>query len=165
MDCTICGSKFAKEYIRKTEGREVTLTLCEGCYAKLYSKQESEDFFAAFVGRTGGKQGKSCPVCGLTLADFRATGLLGCADCYNAFREELLPTIRYVQGKLRHEGKAPSGDADEKYDLVRDLVRSQESLRARIEEAEHDGDELELVRLKAELARVNRKLYNGEGGL
>ncbi len=163
MVCTNCGSNFAKQYRRTQEGRELVLTLCESCYKKLYSEPAAEDFFASFVGRTEGKQGKSCPVCGLTLADFRRTGLLGCADCYNAFRGELLPTIRYVQGKLRHEGKAPSGEADERYDLVRDLVRTQESLRARISEAEHDGDELELERLKTELARVNRKLYGEEG--
>ncbi len=162
MICTICGSKFAKEYRHKQEGREIVLTLCESCYADLYSGQESEDFFASFVGRTGGKQSRACPVCGLTLADFRRTGLLGCADCYSAFRRELLPTIRYVQGKLRHEGKAPSGEADERYDLVRDLVRAQETLRVRIDEAEKGGDEAELARLKAELGRVNKKLYGEE---
>lgn len=163
MQCSVCGSNSAKTYERKTEGKEVSLTLCEDCYKKLYPAQEAGDFFASFVGRTGGKSKvKACPVCGYTLADFRHTGLLGCADCYEAFREELLPTIRYVQGKLQHAGKAPSGDADEKYDLVRDLVRTQESLKVRILEAEHDGDELELVRLERELDEVNRKLYGGE---
>ena len=161
MLCTMCGSHFAKQYQRKAEGREITLTLCDDCYNKLYPAEEGGDFFASFVGRTSGR-GKSCPVCGLTLADFRRSGLLGCADCYNAFRDELLPTIRYVQGKLQHEGKAPSAEADEKYDTVRELVRMQETLRIRIEEAEHDGDELELVHLREELARVNRKLYGGE---
>ena len=40
---------------------------------------------------------KTCPRCGMKLGEFRKTGLLGCAGCYCAFREEILPTVRRVQ--------------------------------------------------------------------
>ena len=150
MLCTICGNDRAKTYIRKAEGREISLTLCSDCYARLYPEREAGDFFTSFVGHTSVSRVKSCTSCGATLEDFRLTGLLGCADCYSVFREELMPTIRYVQGKTKHSGKAPSGDAEERYDLIRE----QNELEARIKEAEHVRNEAEVSRLKAELERT-----------
>lgn len=48
-----------------------------------------------------------CPRCGMTLEEFRRTGLLGCANCYPYFREELAPVLRRVQGRTVHTGKIP----------------------------------------------------------
>lgn len=50
-----------------------------------------------------------CEVCGTTLADFRRTGLLGCAHCYARFAGPLEPVIRQVQGSTTHRGKRPLG--------------------------------------------------------
>ena len=112
------------------------------------------------MGRTKGS--RACEGCGTTLEEFRHTGLLGCAACYTAFREELLPTIRYIQGKSQHEGKAPSGTADENYDTVRELVAVQEGLRAAVAAAEREGNGEEARRLRARLDEVNKRLYGGE---
>ncbi len=161
MRCNVCGSDNAKVYQRITDGRETTLTVCPSCYRKLYPEEGSGDFFTSFMGRTKGS--KACEGCGTTLEEFRHTGLLGCAYCYTAFREELLPTIRYVQGKLQHEGKVPSGTADENYDTVRELVEVQERLRAEVSAAEQAGDTEEVKRLRARLDAVNKRLYGGEG--
>ncbi len=164
MLCTVCGSENARKFLRKTaDGRELTLTLCKNCYARLYPAQESGDLFTAFVGNAQrGASDKACRSCGTTLADFRRTGLLGCADCYAAFREELVPTLRFVQGKLSHTGKSPSGFNETHYDAVLGLIPEQAELRQRIEEAEHARDEAEVNRLKALLEAVNRKIYGGE---
>lgn len=163
MLCINCGRDCAKQFTKKIDGREVKLTLCPDCYARLYPEQD-EGFFTSFVGRTESRK-KTCPVCGTALDDYRRTGLLGCAHCYAAFREELLPTIRYIQGKTSHGGKAPSGAADETYDLVRDLVREREVLKGQIDEAEKRKDESALRGLRARLAEINRKLYQREGDL
>ncbi len=162
MICTICGRDRAKNFTRKTDGREITLTLCSDCYARLYPEQRTDDFLTAFVGRTEGRRGKACPSCGATLEGFRRTGLLGCAECYSAFRAELLPTIRYVQGTTKHEGNAPSAIAEEKYDRLLELVRMQETLKEQIKEAEHVRDEERINALKTQLQDVNRKIYGGE---
>lgn len=162
MLCASCGRNGAKLYKRNVDGKEISLTLCAACYEKLYPEREEEsDFFASFVGK-GGADARACPVCGTTLEDFRHTGLLGCAFCYTAFREELLPAVRYAQGKVRHEGKAPSGEADEKYDLIRALVHEQERLKLRIRSAEEQGDAGLTKQLKTQLAALNRRLYGGE---
>lgn len=160
MLCTNCGKNPAREYARKAGGKELKLLLCPACYESLYPASGEDDFFTSFLGNTGAK--KSCPACGTTLDSFRATGLLGCAYCYTAFREELTPTVKYIQGKIRHEGKAPDADAEEKYDLVRELVREQEEVKSNLERALQEQDYGTAELYKVRLKEINHKLYGGE---
>lgn len=46
-----------------------------------------------------------CTFCSGTLADFRATGRLGCAHCYGAFESSLRDLLRRVHGNARHAGR------------------------------------------------------------
>lgn len=161
MLCSNCGAANADDYIRRIGGKEIRLSLCPSCYKKLYGGEEN-DFFTSFIGNVEGRKGKACPACGTTLADFRRTGLLGCAECYTEFREELTPTVRYVQGKVRHEGKQPTGDADGKYSRIRELVREQEKLKSELEHALREGNFYAADKLKARLKEINRQLYSGE---
>ncbi len=50
-----------------------------------------------------------CPHCGATLQDFRDTGRLGCADCYQAFGEPLRELLRRLHGSAHHTGRAYQG--------------------------------------------------------
>ncbi len=162
MRCSVCGSDRAKIFTRQAEGKELRLTLCPDCYARLYPTEESDDFLTSFVGHTERKTRKECPSCGTTLDDFSRTGLLGCAHCYETFREELMPTVRYLQGKTVHVGKTPGGAAEADYDALSALVREQEYLRDAIREAEKEGESGRAAELRAALDAVNRKLYKGE---
>jgi protein arginine kinase activator len=50
----------------------------------------------------------TCKSCGMTFADFRQKGVVGCPDCYPAFEKQLAPLIERTQnGAVHHEGKAP----------------------------------------------------------
>lgn len=138
MYCNCCGKEITET--RYFDGERTVL--CPDC-ARL---------------QDGGK----CPSCGTRIDDFRRTGLVGCARCYTAFREELIPTIRYVQGNLRHEGKVPSREAEEKYSVMRELVSAQERLKGEIEEAMRAGRYADARRLQEELISVNQRLYGGE---
>ncbi len=159
--CSNCGKNAAKEYVKKTDGKELKLYLCPSCYEALYPDAGEDDFFTSFLGNVGAK--RSCPACGTTLDGFRSTGLLGCAYCYTAFREELMPTVKYIQGKLHHEGKAPDTGAEERYDTVRALVREQEETKKNLERAMQEHDYASADRYRELLKEVNRKLYGGEG--
>ena len=160
MICTNCLKNTGEEHTVNADGKEVKVVLCPACFEKLYPAQDT-DFFSAFVGRTGGSR-KRCPSCGTTVEEFRMTGLLGCADCYTAFREEILPTIRYIQGTTRHEGKAPSGAAEANYDVVRDLVREQGTLKAELAKAQEEHDTEAVERLKVRLKEVSKRLSRVE---
>jgi protein arginine kinase activator len=56
--------------------------------------------------------GPVCPQCGLSFADFRTTGRLGCGVCYESFAGELKPLLRRVHGSTEHVGKYPAELSD-----------------------------------------------------
>lgn len=49
-----------------------------------------------------------CPGCGMTPADFRAKGRLGCPRCYAAFRNDLMPLLQRIHESQSHTGRLPS---------------------------------------------------------
>ena len=161
MLCANCGKDSAKTYERKVGGKAVSVQLCPACYEQLCGTA-MDNVFASLLGGSASRKGE-CPVCGTTAEEFRKTGLVGCAYCYSALREEITPTVRRIQYKLFHAGKSPSAQAEEKYDRVRELVYQQEELRDRMEQAKNARNTAELNRLKEQLEKVNRKLYGGEG--
>lgn len=140
MLCTACGKDQAQNYRCRTKEGEKTLLLCPACYRRLYG------------GKDAPAGAQECPSCGMTLAEFRKTGLLGCADCYTAFREELLPTVKNVQGKLRHTGKDP----------FRTLDDEKRELEAELTDARRTGDRLLEQRIRYRLSVIQR-LLNGGG--
>lgn len=46
-----------------------------------------------------------CPVCKETAEEWRRTGKLGCASCYDTFSDSLLPVFQRVQGHTSHIGQ------------------------------------------------------------
>ena len=53
-----------------------------------------------------------CTSCGQTYEQFRKTGTLGCAQCYEAFRSQLKPMLERIHGRVQHAGRVPR-QADE----------------------------------------------------
>ncbi len=69
---------------------------------------------------------KACAGCGMTFAQFRKVGRLGCAQCYQAFETELTQLIGRAQGGgCSHCGKAPrrSGASLDRELLIQRLAR------------------------------------------
>lgn len=87
---------------------------------------------------------KICPNCGMTAEDFRRLGLLGCAECYRVFRDEVLSAVRKVQGRVRHIGKVPEAGAGKKYLWVIEQDRLNERLAQAVREnREEDAEKIE----------------------
>ena len=51
---------------------------------------------------------KTCPVCGITFAEFRQSGRLGCGYDYVFFQEDLEPLLLNIHGSKVHRGKTPT---------------------------------------------------------
>jgi protein arginine kinase activator len=49
----------------------------------------------------------TCPHCGISFAEYRSTGRLGCLQDYDVFREDLVALLENVHGETRHCGKEP----------------------------------------------------------
>jgi protein arginine kinase activator len=60
-----------------------------------------------------------CENCGLTFADFRRLGHLGCSECYSQFESLLEPLIKRIHSSDVHTGKTPvrGGAAKLRYEL------------------------------------------------
>ncbi len=151
MLCSHCKKNEGEYPVSGAEGEE--LLLCGECYARFGAAAE----YAAFSGL---EEGACCPVCGRSYADYKRTGLVGCAACYETFREELMPVIRRMHGKTVHMGGHPLGNG-----RLYELLDERNRLRAELEGALRRKDMAAADRLNRDIAELSRLIYRGgEGG-
>jgi protein arginine kinase activator len=53
-----------------------------------------------------------CPSCGMTIKEIAKASRLGCPDCYEHYKEELIPVIMQNHGSIKHKGKSPTHPAE-----------------------------------------------------
>ena len=117
MKCQKCGKNQATTHIKTVKNGEYTqYELCSHCakemgYTNIFSDMENE--FAGFLGSFFGNalparsQATRCESCGSTYNEIAKTGQVGCANCYEIFFEQLMPSIRRMHGNTSHSGKIP----------------------------------------------------------
>jgi protein arginine kinase activator len=49
-----------------------------------------------------------CPSCGITFAEFRSSGRLGCPTDYDHFKRGLVPLLEKIHGAVQHTGRIPA---------------------------------------------------------
>ena len=87
MLCNKCGKNEAVYHNSLVvNGIVVDEHLCTSCNG---TKSKSNYFNPIITGHC-------CKTCGCTFEEFSASGLLGCTDCYNSFREELSSIINFL---------------------------------------------------------------------
>ena len=135
MKCENCNENEATVHYTEIDGsRKREIHLCEDCYRrKLAPVQKIVDFGEILKGLLQGTlreqtdEAKAvCPTCGISLAEFRASGRLGCPNDYQVFDEFLQPLLEKIQHGTRHVGKVPSRVGAE-------LQRENEMIRLRRE--------------------------------
>jgi protein arginine kinase activator len=115
MVCDLCKDGEAVIQLTEIEGSGVRqLHLCEKCAAErgvettiTSAKPQINNFLQTIHEQMATPRGEAvqCTFCGGTLADFRATGRLGCAHCYETFENSLRDLLRRVHGNSRHIGR------------------------------------------------------------
>lgn len=157
--CQHCKKNPATvNFIEKINGESFELHLCAACYAYKYGEFEEQATNAILNGLFGFETPtkKRCGVCGMSFADYEKTGLVGCASCYDVFKEELLPSVARIQGKVEHVGRS-GGDYSTEHDLRRNLKIMQDKL----ENALKAGNYAEAGRLNAQMKIIKKKLSGG----
>lgn len=48
-----------------------------------------------------------CPNCGISFAEFKNSGRLGCPNDYEVFRDDLMPLLENIHDATQHSGKSP----------------------------------------------------------
>lgn len=168
MMCDECGIRPAN--IRLTtivNGEKQERNLCGECLSK--DQKLKLDFTAlanhlsGFIeaAKAGGAVAQvdpnlACPRCGTTYETFRKTGMLGCANCYSAFREQLAALLKRTHGQTQHVGHVPGG------------VNSPAGLKNRIDRLKRDlveaiaGEEYETAAtLRDEIRALRSQLEEG----
>ena len=118
MICEKCMKRQATVHMQQiTAGQKTEIHLCQECAGQFDSPFSFEQFLEGLLNVFGGMTENvspqkpeiknPCPICGLLYDDFKRTGKLGCAECYQTFRREMDPILKNIQGSNRHEGKFP----------------------------------------------------------
>lgn len=118
MKCQHCNKNEATTYIKKNINGKVTeMHLCSECANELGVMDEfstdnffSDTFFGNFLGAGIPSMNilsgiDRCEYCGSTFNDIVQSGKLGCAHCYDKFKEKLEPSLVKIHGKTKHIGK------------------------------------------------------------
>jgi protein arginine kinase activator len=88
--------------------------------------------------QTAGKEANlTCPDCGITYAEFRNAGRLGCPHDYEVFAEPLSEVLQKVHGAAEHTGKMPRRAGT---DLTgqRQLMQLRRQLQAAVESEKYE---------------------------
>jgi protein arginine kinase activator len=93
-----------------------------------------------------------CPQCGMTLAEFRSKGRLGCAHDYEHFAKHIDPLLQRMHSATRHLGRIPGLDAVEQERRAR-----LGELRQRLEVAIRDEAYETAARLRDELVQLDQR--------
>jgi len=120
VTCDLCGKNPATVHLTEAiQGQTRELHLCQQCaQEKGINPEQDFGLTGLLAGLTdfglkppakssaAGKQ-PPCPKCGMTYEDFRKSGRLGCAVCYDTFRRYVVPLLRRIHGSTQHLGKQP----------------------------------------------------------
>ena len=123
MLCEECGVREATIAVVVRAGRESTTRhLCPECMKKVHQEllgKPIQDLLSGILSAiSDGDESASlqedivCPQCGRSLHEFQRTGRLGCAGCYQAFREQLQPMLLRIHGRAQHAGFQPEAAAE-----------------------------------------------------
>lgn len=131
MRCQKCDKRNATRHQseRQPDGTWSELHLCDQCAEGDVTLLTPSSFVQALMGAAGaealgrvaGPQ-RACPKCGITYAEFRTRGRLGCPHDYEEFSAEILPLLERIHhGGAQHVGKSPSA-ADGRSEIERELI-------------------------------------------
>ena len=116
MICDVCKHNQATVFLTQiVEGNMQKVNLCESC-SKDKGVTDPTGFaladlllgLGAAEAIEGAGTAKKCPACGFGQQDFKKTGRLGCAVCYETFGEGLSGLIKGMHKGTAHLGKVPA---------------------------------------------------------
>jgi protein arginine kinase activator len=148
--CDNCNKPATVHLTEIRQGKKIEKHLCEECAAQSEGLPTAKahtpinELLTNFVMQHSRQQreaGATCPQCGITWAEFRQQGLLGCEHDYDAFERDLTPLIqRAHEGATHHVGKVPlrSGGAARPKRKTVDVARLRRELNKAVEAEDYE---------------------------
>jgi protein arginine kinase activator len=161
MVCDICKKTEATVHLTQIiDSKVFKVDLCEGC-AKTKGVQDSvsgplSDLLVGLGTVEEPAEAPSnlrCATCGMTQEDFKKTGRLGCADCWDTFAEGLATLLKAMHRSDRHVGKVPGKAA---HTIV--ISEKIKELAGELQKAVRDEQYEQAARLRDEIRGLETKL-------
>jgi protein arginine kinase activator len=162
MLCDICGKNPATVHLTEiVDDSMKELHLCEECARKKSQDMEQNfglsDLLGGMADLSKPEKDKEaslvkCSNCGLTYADFKKIGRLGCGECYNAFKKFLAPLLKRIHGSSQHVGKTPTKSAKGLKKKI-DIQELRNKLQRAIEQEQFE----EAARLRDQIKELEQK--------
>ncbi|MTI48375.1 UvrB/UvrC motif-containing protein [Sporosalibacterium faouarense] len=166
MLCEECGKNQSTVHLTKIiNGKVNKVHLCEECAKKhktldFDSTFSIHDFFAGLLDNTDdstlslGQSAKiQCDNCGMTYSKFRQSGRLGCNECYNSFKDKLIPLFKRIHGHDNHTGKVPKRAGG----IIR-IKKDIEDLRKNLSIAVREEEFEEAARLRDKIKDLEKEI-------
>lgn len=132
MKCQSCGKKEATvRYYENINGKQKEIFLCADCASNLGFSNFSDIFspiftsLPKFMNEEESVEENVCPNCGYTFDEYTKTGLFGCPECYNTFKDKLDSLFLKINGKNRHVPLTKSNNIKAKVDNKTDTDLSE----------------------------------------
>lgn len=117
MKCEHCDKREATVHLTEIKkGVKQEMHLCEHCASEkgLPGKAHFSisELLAGITSSSPKKQGKEvrevcCSHCELSLSQFQSSGRFGCPECYESFKDDILPLVVKIHDSSQHVGKVP----------------------------------------------------------
>lgn len=171
MMCVKCGQKPAAVHMQQIiNGEKKEIFLCVDCAGEnevgisfgnlfqgfLDSFFDGQQNYNVNVNNPSGTKSITCKTCGLSYNDFKKTSKIGCADCYNEFKDELKIILKNIQGSNDHEGKFPSSVGQE-YLQKRNIENLRLQLRKAIDTEQYE----KAAEIRDQIKEIERGIANG----
>lgn len=157
MKCTNCGKNNANiTYQQNINGEVTNLILCEECAKKLGIFNSFDNIFSPMVLDLDYilPEEVKCKKCGYTLSQYKSTGLFGCDECYDTFKNEIDAILLRLQGKNRTLKLKADKKVDKKPDKkVSKLDDLKEKLKKLVENEEFE----EAAKIRDEIKKLENK--------
>lgn len=145
MMCDKCGKNLATTHIKTAiNGVIEERNLCSYCAAKegisSFGKSSLSNMLAVMLGdslEVGAISRERCKCCGASFSDIAQSGKVGCSECYETFRSELLPSINRLHGKVKHVGTAPESFVNVETTEEK-VIKLKEKLKLAVEKEEFE---------------------------
>jgi protein arginine kinase activator len=149
MKCDNCNKTATVHLTEIKGGKKIEKHLCEQCAAQneglpVKSHMPINELLTNFVMAHSGLQketGSGCENCGITWAEFRQNGLLGCANDYSVFEKDLTPLLQRAHDNATHHlGKVPARRGGTGVPVKRqvDLSRLRKDLQRAVEAEDYE---------------------------
>jgi len=116
--CQECQKSIATVHLTEIKsGQRQEKHLCENCARNMDFQYKQpvtiQELLGTLLEKSGQKESSKtqtpCPQCGITFAEFKNKGRLGCAYDYEFFGNEVENLLNKMHGSTRYVGKSPPG--------------------------------------------------------